>query len=169
MNKTKTLLIASLATASLFAGVSFAAGSAGALTAQDNVEIQQLYARYNNAIDSGDAEGWAATFTPEGVFNSFSGHDALVGFVKAWREKMGGATRKHWNTNLQIDGDSKQATASVYLMLLDYGTKPVSIVATGTYSDSLTKTKDGWRFTKRTTKIDAAPAAAAPAAPPPPK
>lgn len=32
------------------------------LTADDYIEIQQLYARYNNAIDSGDAEGYAATF-----------------------------------------------------------------------------------------------------------
>jgi SnoaL-like domain len=167
MNKTtKSVLIAFFAAASLFAGASWAAG---ALTAQDNFEIQQLYARYNNAIDSGDAEGWAATFTPDGVFNSMSGHDALVNFVKTWREKLGGATRKHWNNNLEITGDSKQATATVYLMLLDYGTKPVSIVGTGTYSDSLVKTKDGWRFTKRTTKGDTAPAPAAPAATTPPK
>ena len=153
----------------LFAGASWAA--VPPLSAQDNFEIQQLYARYNNAIDSGDAEGWAATFTPDGVFNTFSGHDALVGFVKMWREKLGGATRKHWNTNLQISGDSKEATASVYLMLVDFGTKPASILTTGMYSDSLIKTKDGWRFTKRTTKGDTAPAApSAPAAgPTPPK
>jgi hypothetical protein len=39
---------------------------------------------------------------------------------------------------------------------------------TGAYSDSLIKTKDGWRFTKRTTKSDVAPPAApaAPAEPP---
>ncbi len=159
-------LMAFFAAASLWSGLSCAAG---ALTAQDNFEIQQLYARYNNAIDSGDAEGWAATFTPDGVFNSMSGHDALVNFVKTWREKLGGATRKHWNTNLQITGDSKEATASVYLMLLDFGTKPVSIVGTGTYSDSLIKTKDGWRFTKRTTKGDVAPAPSAPANAAPPK
>ncbi len=149
----------------LFGGASWAATPP--LSAQDNFEIQQLYARYNNAIDNGDAEGWAATFTPDGVFNTFSGHDALVGFVKMWREKLGGATRKHWNTNLQISGDSKEATASVYLMLVDFGTKPASILTTGMYSDSLVKTKDGWRFTKRTTKGDVAPAAPAPAAAPP--
>ncbi len=149
----------------VFAGASWAATPP--LSAQDNFEIQQLYARYNNAIDSGDAEGWAATFTPDGVFNTFSGHDALVGFVKMWREKLGGATRKHWNNNLQISGDSKEATASVYLMLVDFGTKPASILTTGMYSDSLIKTKDGWRFTKRTTKGDVAPAAPAPAATPP--
>jgi hypothetical protein len=152
-----------------FAGASWAATPP--LSAQDNFEIQQLYARYNNAIDSGDAEAWAATFTPDGVFNTFAGHDALVGFIKMWREKLGGATRKHWNTNLQINGDSKEASASVYLMLVDFGTKPPSILMTGMYSDSLIKTKDGWRFTKRLTKSDVAPAAPAPAAatPAPPK
>jgi uncharacterized protein (TIGR02246 family) len=139
---------------------------AAPLSAQDNFEIQQLYAKYNIAIDTGDAEGYASTFTPDGVFNSMSGHDALVNFVKAWREKMGGATRKHWNNNLQITGDSKAANGMVYLILLDYSTKPPTIIATATYTDSLIKTKEGWRFTKRTTKGDVAPPAAAPPAPP---
>src|SRR5271170_3142703 len=146
--------------------------AAPALSAQDNIEIQQLYARYNIAIDSGDAEGWAATFTPDGVFNTFAGHDALVGFIKTWREKLGGATRKHWNNNLQITGNSKEASATVYLMLVDFSTKPPSILMSSSYTDSLVKTKDGWRFTKRMTKSDVTPtappaaAAAPPAAPP---
>ncbi len=158
---------------SMLAGILFTGtcAAAGGLSAQDYADIQQLYARYNIAIDSGDAEGWAATFTPDGVFNTFTGHDALVGFVKMWREKLGGATRKHWNTNLQITGNGKEASGYVYLMLIDFSTKPPGIVTTATYTDSLIKTKDGWRFTKRITKGDSAPAApSAPAAnPPPPK
>ena len=151
----KKILISALAAGIMFAGSSMAASG---LSAQDYFEIQQLYARYNIAIDGGDAEGWAATFTPDGVFNTFVGHDALVNFVKTWREKLGGGTRKHWNTNLQLTGNAKEASGSVYLMLVDFSTKPPSIVATATYADSLIKTKDGWRFTKRTTKGDAAPA-----------
>ena len=164
----KKILLSALAAGILFAGT---CAAAGALSAQDYFEIQQLYARYNNAIDSGDAEGWAATFTPDGVFNTFVGHDALVNFVKTWREKLGGATRKHWNNNLQITGSSKEANGSVYLMLVDFSTKPPGIVGTASYTDNLVRTKDGWRFTKRTTKGDTAPAApAAPAASPtPPK
>jgi hypothetical protein len=56
-------------------------------------------------------------------------------------------------------------------MLVDFSTKPASITTTGTYTDSLIKTKDGWRFTKRTTKGDVAPAASSPpaAGTPPPK
>jgi hypothetical protein len=148
---------------SLIALIGMLGGSALAgdtLSAQDNVEIQQLYARYNIAIDSGDAEGYAATFTPDGVFNNMAGHDALVGFAKMWREKLNGATRKHWNNNLQITGNSKQAYGFVYLMLVDIGTKPASILTTLSYSDTLVKTKAGWRFSKRTTQNDAPPATA---------
>jgi len=163
----KKLLLSAFAAGIMFAGTCSAASG---LSAQDYFEIQQLYARYNIAIDNGDAEGWAATFTPDGVFNTFSGHDALVGFVKTWREKLNGATRKHWNNNLQITGTSREATASVYLILVDFSTKPPSILTTAAYTDSLVKTKDGWRFTKRTTKGDSAPPApSAPAASTPPK
>ena len=163
----KKLLLLALAAAGFIAAG--AAGAADALSAQDNVEIQQLYARYNIAIDGGDAEAWASTFTPDGVFNQFVGHDALAGFVKMWREKLNGATRKHWNSNLQISGNSKEASGFVYLMLVDFSTKPASIATTATYTDRLVKTKDGWRFAKRTTKGDSVPASPAPASEPPPK
>ena len=54
------------------------AQSAAKLSTQDYNDIQQLYARYNLAIDTGNGEGWAATFTPDGVFNNTNkGHDAL--------------------------------------------------------------------------------------------
>ena len=38
----------------------------GALTTQDYIDIQQLYARYNWAIDAGDIEGYVALYTPDG-------------------------------------------------------------------------------------------------------
>lgn len=163
----KKILLTAFAAGLMFAGPS---GAAGGLSAQDYFEIQQLYANYNIAIDSGDAEGWAAKFTPDGVFNTFVGHDALVGFIKLWREKLHGGSLKHWNNNLQVTGNDKEASGFVYLMLVDVTTKPASMVSTHTYTDSLVKTKDGWRFTKRITKADAPPAAtAAPAAPAPTK
>ena len=133
------------------------------LSAQDYIEIEQLYATYNHAIDSGDGEAWAATFTPDGTFNKFTGHDQLVGFIQTWKEKMNGGNRRHWNTNLRIVPSKDGATASVFLMLVDVSTK--SIVATGMYNDTLVKTATGWRFKTRATKMDAAPPAPAAAAP----
>jgi hypothetical protein len=160
----KKISILALATIGLTCfGTSWAAAP---LTAQDNFEIQQLYAAYNIAIDNGDAEAWAATFTPDGTFNQFVGHDALLNFIKIWREKQNGATRKHWNSNLRITGNSKEAAGSVYLLLVDISTKPVSILLSASYTDSLIKTKEGWRFTKRVTKADTVPAVPAAASPP---
>jgi hypothetical protein len=122
------------------------------LTADDYIEIQQLYARYNNAIDSGDAEAYAATFTPDGVFNNFNGHDALVGFINDWRDKMKGTNRRHWNTNLLINSSPDGASGSVYLLLVDVSVRPPVIGASAKYDDQLVKTPQGWRFKKRVTK-----------------
>ena len=152
-------LVAAAVTIMGFTRVAWAEG----LSAQDYIDIEQLYATYNHAIDSGDGEAWAATFTPDGTFNKFTGHDQLVGFIKRWKEEMNGGNRRHWNTNLRIVPSKDGATASVFLMLVDVSTK--SIVATGMYNDTLVKTATGWRFKTRATKMDAAPPAPAAAAP----
>ncbi|MET0532744.1 MAG: nuclear transport factor 2 family protein [Steroidobacter sp.] len=141
----------------------FSAAQADPLTTQDYVEIQQLYARYNHAIDSGDSEGWAATFVPDGVFNEkFAGRGQLLEFMKVWKEKMNGANRRHWNSNLSITPAAQGANGTVLLMLLDVSTKPPSIVMTGQYTDVLVKTADGWRFKSRVVKNDATPSQAKP-------
>ena len=149
---------------SAFALVAFTAQAAN-LTTQDIVEIQQLYAKYNHAIDSLNGEAWADTFTPDGVFNvSFVGREALIGFVNKTWAGMGGAHRRHWNSNMTVTGTAEGADGSVYLMLWDVGVKPQTIFTTGMYEDKLVKTKDGWRFKSRVVKADA-PAAASAAKP----
>lgn len=127
------------------------------LSPQDYMEIEQLYAKYNWAIDAGDAEGYADTFVDDGVFNNFTGREALVGFINRFSQGDNGGTRRHWNTNLKIEGDGKTASGAVYLMLMDVSTKPASIVTMATYSDKLIKTENGWRFSQRITQADPAP------------
>lgn len=131
--------------------------AAGSLTTQDYIDIQQLYARYNEAIDSADGEAYAATFVPDGIFNTFKGKDALIGFITQWKEKMNGTNRRHWNTNLVITPTAEGANGSVYLMLLDVSVRPPAIASTAKYTDSLVKTPQGWRFKQRATKGDAPP------------
>lgn len=142
--------------------LAFAAPLANAaeLTTQDYIDIEQLYATYNHAIDSGDDEGWAATFTPDGTFNRrYTGKDGLLSFMKEWREKRNGANRRHWNSNLRITPSAEGANGTVFLMLIDVGTQPPSIVMHGQYTDVLVKTANGWRFKSRQVKSDAPPAA----------
>jgi hypothetical protein len=134
------------------------AQSKGSLTTQDYIDIQQLYARYNVAIDAANAEAYADTFTADGVFNTFNGREALLGFARGYT----GTNRRHWNTNLVITPSPEGAKGSVYLFLLDVSTKPPSIGTAIQYDDTLVKTPQGWRFKKRITKLDGPPPAPAP-------
>lgn len=140
---------------------SFAQQSKGSLTPQDYVEIQQLYARYNFTIDAGDAEGYAALYTPDGTFNAFAGHDGLISFMKG----RNGANQRHWNTNLMITPTPEGADGAVYLMLINVGVNPPVIATAAKYSDQLVKTAQGWRFKKRQTSRDGVPPATAAATP----
>ena len=163
--KTSSTRIALFAIAAVFS----TALSAAELTVADYTAIQQLYARYNTAIDRGDAEGWANTFTPNGVFaGNFKGHDALVGFVNNWRTNMSGAARRHFSADLVITPSAEGATGTVSTILVDLATKPASINGFVTYSDALVKTANGWRFKSRAIKAETAPAATPAAVPAPP-
>lgn len=146
----------------LMSGASMAYAQGGQLSAQDLVEIQQLYSKYNWALDSGDSKGYADTFTADGVFNNNVGREAIVKFADGFHAGLGSHVR-HWNTNLLITPTSSGANGSVYLVLVDFATKPASIVTSASYSDELVKTPQGWRFKKRATKGDvAAPPATKP-------
>jgi hypothetical protein len=139
-------------------GLAATAAAQQPLTPKDFNELQQLYAHYNMAIDTGDAEAWAATFTPDGVFNNTNkGHDALVQFIHDWREKRDGANRRHWNSNLAFTPTADGAKGSCYLILLNVGIRPATIVTTGVYEDVLVRTPQGWRFKSRIVHADPAP------------
>jgi hypothetical protein len=140
----------------LVSGAAAQAQPPRALSTDDYIAIQQLYARYNIAIDTGDAEGWAATFVPDGVFNNNNrGHDALVQFVKDWRAKRDGANRRHVNSNLLLTPTADGVKGTTYLVLLNIGARPATIAMTGMYDDALVKTAQGWRFKSRVVKSDA--------------
>lgn len=155
----KRTVLAFAVTLAIVASAGLFAQGGGKLTTDDLVEIQQLYAKYNWTLDSGDSQGYAATFTPDGVFNNNNGHDAIVKFADGFHAGLG-AHVKHWNTNLMITPSPTGANGQVYLVLVDYATKPPSIFTSAAYTDELVKTAQGWRFKKRQTKGDVAPPAA---------
>jgi ketosteroid isomerase-like protein len=133
----------------------YAQSGGATLTTQDYIDIQQLYARYNWAIDAGDVEGYVALYTPDGTFNTFTGADGLRTFMK---NRQGG-TRRHWNSNLVITASPGGASGKVYLVLVDVGAKPPTNSSAARYEDQLVKTAAGWRFKKRQTSPDPAPPA----------
>lgn len=137
------------------------------LSADDQLAIHQLLARYNFAIDFGDIDGWAATFTPDGVFecvgvaegSPLGGRHAGTEALKAYATTHYGLNQgraRHWNWNLLIDGDGDDATMRCYLGAYSAGQgDSAALRATGVYDDVLVRTPDGWRFASRTVTVDA--------------
>jgi hypothetical protein len=126
--------------------------------------IRQLLGRYNMAIDLGDAEGWAATFTPDGVFRCtgvpegspfggrYEGTDELIAYAKTHFGVAKGRAR-HWNANLLIEGDGEAATMRCYMLNLTAGAGRLA-ATTGIYEDRLRKVDGEWRFAERHIAVD---------------
>lgn len=74
-------------------------------------EVERFYARQMQLIDEGDADGWAATFTEDGVFTSngttgeVRGRPALRTAAKETIARLTGAgtTRRHIVSNVRIE------------------------------------------------------------------
>jgi uncharacterized protein (TIGR02246 family) len=84
------------------------------LRAQDRVEIEQLMWNYIRALDSGNAEAYAALFTPDGQFgrgaSAVKGREALKKMVLDARNKVDGEKKDdkkahmyHVVTNVHIE------------------------------------------------------------------
>lgn len=117
---------------------------------EDRDEILQLLYRYNHAIDSGDAEGWADTFAEGAVFDALGGGQVITGRedLVAFASSVKGIRHVVMNPLIDVDGDTAKVRA--YLMFL-MGT---TIAGVGVYDDDVVRTAQGWRFAKRVFTAD---------------
>ena len=149
MPRTSAALTLSVALALLPAG---SLQAQAPLSADELAEIHNLYAHYNLALDAGESEAWAATFTEDGTFNSSEGRDALIEFADNFH--AANPDTRHWNSNIHVTRTAGGAAGTAYLILWDVGARPQTITLTGTYTDTLVRTPDGWRFKSRRVQID---------------
>jgi hypothetical protein len=128
------------------------------LTTEDLLEIQGLAARYNHAIDSGDADAFIATFVESGVLDAgvltLEGHSALKDFASNFATSA--RAPRHVATNLVIEGDGDKATLKAYVQMFALTGEPPrqNITAAGKYSDTLAKEDGRWKFVRRTFTAD---------------
>jgi len=125
----------------------------------DRTRIRELTARYNRCFDDGDPEGFAATFTHDGVMEvdgtfRTEGRDALAEMV---RRTPYGVVHVTVDATVEVDGD--RAVQDVKLLVLSRpapGAEVRTTVLTGSgrYHDELVRTADGWRFARRTAFLD---------------
>lgn len=94
--------------------------------AADYCEIQDLIARYCHSVDHGDGPGWAALFTPDGVFEvagvmRFQGTEQLLAMPGIVAEHGGGKWR-HQVTNIMVDPGAgpNEAKAKAYGLVTDW-------------------------------------------------
>src|SRR5216110_2257564 len=115
----------------------------GALSAQDYVDIQNLYARYNLTSDAGDAEGYASCFTDDGVLQieplgvNVQGRASFVAFKVKDSAGRSGRYRRHWNGSLhleKIDADTARGRCYFHGFNGEPGELPVFADA-GVYVD----------------------------------
>ena len=135
----------------------------GSVSAQDYVDIQNLYARYNLTSDAGDPEGYAACFTDDGVLQidplgvKVQGRASFVSFKQKDAAGRGGRYRRHWNGSLnleKIDADTVRGRCYFHGYNGQPGELPVFADA-GVYDDRIVRTGGGWRFARRHITMDA--------------
>jgi len=93
------------------------------ITPEDYVELITLYATQSQAIDSGDGEGFALTFTPDAVFSyskfQSSGTDELIALARRAYASSEAAQNRHWPGNFKFARVSDtEIHASYYSLVL---------------------------------------------------
>lgn len=131
----------------------------------DRALIEDLQARYLFAFDFGDAEGYAGTFTPDGILNfgwgEIKGREAIAKFIEDGRKRTLEARAnvpegerpsvgRHIINNIvvEIDGDKARGLAYWTHMTSDntgYGT----VDFFGHYEDEMAKVDGQWYFSRR--------------------
>lgn len=132
--------------------------------ARDRAEIEALMWRYTRALDTGDGEAYAATYTEDGQFgtgpNATKGREALKALAGGTGgANAGGAPRPqlyHATANHYIEFiDADHARIHAYYITAA-GAPPAAaaggeqtgprVVAVGRSIDTLVRTSEGWRI-----------------------
>lgn len=129
-----------------------------ALTVEDRLDIMQLVAEYNFAIDRRDPQGYANCFTDDGAMRAAGntlaqGRAALIELVEA-RRKGGGPQMRHWVDNFVLSGGGNEARLRCYIKAYDVTGPGVGApILMGEYDDVLVRQGGGWKFRERNLTI----------------
>ena len=132
---------------------------AGTLSAEDYIEIQQLYYQYAHDVDPGSEYAASRLYTDDAVFdygsNVITGREALDEFYEGLRERQAAGIR-HVNATVVIAADGEGAQGSGYMLQVERRQEsgPIEVTSFGSYSDRLMRTAEGWRFKERKYRAD---------------
>ncbi len=105
----------------------------------DYEQIRQLLARYVHLLDDASADGVAALFSDDGVFEllgeRFEGRSAIAGLFRGYAEAGALADTRHLTLNSVITVDGLSATATSDWIAIRVEPIGWGILAAGRYQD----------------------------------
>lgn len=128
------------------------------ITIEDKIDIQELIAKYNIALDNKNIDDWTNTWTDDGVwstpFGEAKGKTELKNMINQVTNEFASGKR-HLSTNIIIqDAPNNMTTAKSYLIVTEAKKNP-EVVASGAYIDTLKKDANSkWKFVQRRLEID---------------
>jgi hypothetical protein len=123
--------------------------SGAKLSVQDRLDIQELFARYSQALDMGNGDELAKNvFAPDGIF-----HDPSLCLVGSAELRAGLAnhpsrarTSQHWPTNIIVtESSGNQVKTRSYVIVFN----AKGTMTMGTYHDTLVKSGGRWLIQHR--------------------
>jgi 3-phenylpropionate/cinnamic acid dioxygenase small subunit len=123
------------------------------LSADDRLEIHDLYARYAHGFDQADAEARSALFTQEGSFahpgmDPVLGTDALKAFIVERSGELPGM--RHLIANVAVEETPRGAAGRAYFCCFRLGGDGALRMRNfGRYDDELRRHENGWRIAVR--------------------
>ncbi|HYJ00618.1 MAG TPA: nuclear transport factor 2 family protein [Nitrososphaeraceae archaeon] len=128
------------------------------ITIEDKINIQELIAKHNIALDNKNIDDWTNAWTDDGVwstpFGEAKGKTELKNMINQVTSEFASGKR-HLSTNIIIeDAPNNMVNAKSYLIVTEAKKTP-EVVASGTYIDSLKKDANSkWKFVQRRLEID---------------
>ena len=125
------------------------------LTAEDKLDIIELTATFDNALDSEEVDKYMTVWAEDGELSGFWGStkgrdnlkdqfsELLEGFARG---------RRHVLTNHEIKSDGDKVTMYCYLTV--FNRADTTMAGTGTFNDTLVKVDGKWLFQKRELSAD---------------
>ena len=137
------------------------------LTADDRFAVQDLFAEYAWALDTGDIDALVACFTHDTVMieevfedpDRWEGRDGIRELATHYKNSPGFPGRQHHVTQMLISGDSLQCAVKSFAFVTEcHGEPPYTLRFAGYYEDKLLKVDGDWLFKERIVRLWDGPA-----------
>ncbi|MDX9874338.1 MAG: nuclear transport factor 2 family protein [Spongiibacteraceae bacterium] len=133
------------------------------LSYEDRFDIQDLFARYSWALDTGDPEALAATFTPEGriveeVFEEpdiWEGREGVAAMGRHYMSSPNFPGRQHHASMPLFEmRDANHVSARSFVFVTEcHGEPPMVLRFSGYYLDEIERRDGEWLFASRIIRL----------------